>query len=229
MVRLNLRFMIVSNDITIGVGGIGFVGAHRTGKTTTAMTAAKQMGLKFIPVPTTEVAKKMKFKFGNPCLFTSMQFQMEVLNVAMECYDKADNQYFITDRTPIDMMAYAYANVNETTLRKNSEDLEIIESLYTAYESCCARALQGYFGSLFYVQPGIPIKKDDSKGHHSPSYIKHINRIVGGLLIPVRPPIRVHVFPENLLNLKDRVRFVTERVSSDLEMEHTTQDFQRLM
>ena len=220
---------MVDQPNSIGAGGIGLVGAHRTGKTTTAMVAAKQLGLKFVPIETSGVAKAMNHSFNDPCIIKQMGFQMRVLEHAMEEYDKAKTEFFITDRTPIDMLAYAYVNLNESNIKNSEVGSEMIDEMYSQYAKCCYDTLNCYFGNLFYVQPGIPIKPEEGKGHPSAAYMDHLSAIMGGLLIPVMPPIIVHAWPREVTGLVQRVSMIKQRLEMSLQLQHTTQEFQRLM
>ena len=91
---------------------IGLCGSHRTGKTTLAKEVSCKTGLKFIQTSTSEVFAQNGLDPSEPMDFsTRIWIQNKVVSAAEEVW-KGAGERFITDRTPIDMMAYTLADID---------------------------------------------------------------------------------------------------------------------
>jgi predicted ATPase len=156
---------------------IGLAGAHRTGKTSLARESARALGLSFVETSVSSVFETLGVDPGQPMDFqTRLMVQSVVLKTCIEQWGDQKGS-FITDRTPIDMLAYTMADIQGDTLDSASE------AIMAHYTRSCIKAANDYFGLIVLVQPGIPLKAESGKAALSAGYIEHLNVIMAGLLI----------------------------------------------
>ncbi len=157
---------------------IGISGAHRTGKTTLAKRFAEETGVHFLKTSASATFERLGFspKLDYP-FETRMQIQSEILSDMMADYAKAPKM-FITDRTPIDLMAYTLADVGRETIQ--SEDTGFI---LRNYLETCVEVTAKYFHGIVIIQPGIPIVEEKDKAPGNYGYLQHINNLVVGITL----------------------------------------------
>lgn len=155
---------------------IGLAGAHRTGKTSLARASARALKLPFVEVGPGAVFSGMGIDPAEPMdIQTRLLVQSVVLKEAMEKW-AGYKDGFLSDRTPIDMLAYTLADIQGTTLDA------VGEALLANYTTACIRATNHYFGLVMLIQPGIPIRHEKGKAAPSRGYMEHLNTIMAGLL-----------------------------------------------
>lgn len=155
---------------------IGLAGAHRTGKTTLAKAASEATGLPFVETSVSDVFRMVGLDPAEPMDFvTRMMVQNLILKVSMEKW-QGYKAGFLSDRTPIDMLAYTLADVRGDTLDGTSE------ALLARYTADCMKASAAHFESIILVQPGIPVVPAPGKASLSTGYIEHLNALMLGLL-----------------------------------------------
>src|SRR5215210_6620606 len=102
---------------------LGLCGSHRTGKSTLAKVIAQRTGKPYVKTITSSVFQEHGIDPALPMDFeTRLRVQQQVLIAAGEVWQSED-QSFITDRTPIDMMAYTLADIQGST-EVNLSELE---------------------------------------------------------------------------------------------------------
>lgn len=185
--------------------GIGFCGAHRTGKTTLAQQLSSQLGLKFVATSTSAVFARHGL---NPAAGldsrTRLWIQGKILENAQQSWALAPAEGFVTDRTPIDFIAYTLADVQGHT--------EIRFTALERYLEQCFEALDKYFQQLFVVQPGIPLIEEEGKAALNPAYIEHLNSLALGLVYDPRQRCPRAVLPRRILELNSRVDWVRRQL-----------------
>ena len=179
---------------------IGLAGSHRTGKSTLARLVAKRSGIPFIKTTTTEVFTQLglhpaaRFDFA-----TRLAVQRRILQAYEDAWHKA-REPFITDRTPIDLLAYTFADIQGNTV-VNDDELEL-------YVADCFAATNRFFKSLILVQPGIPLIFATGKAALNKAYIEHINMLITGFCRDARLNVPAIILPRTMTNLEARVQAV---------------------
>jgi hypothetical protein len=130
---------------------------------------------------------------------TRLRVQQQVLIAAEEVWQTED-QPFVTDRTPIDMMAYTLADIQGST------DVDISE--FERYMKRCFEVTNKYFDALIVLQPGIPLVHAEGKAALNRAYMEHLNAIVLGLCHDERLKCAVLCIKRDMTDLEDRVRTI---------------------
>lgn len=153
---------------------IGLTGAHRTGKSTLAQVISDQYQIPLLSSSASRVASEVGFDLARPHTFNErMNFQDKVLDAYLTDAKKLPVK-FVTDRTPIDMAAYALSDLPE-----HSHDDYV---RFLAYLGRCFEATQRLFTAVFWIRPGIPYVAEPGKPPSSLAYQFKIDALIGGLL-----------------------------------------------
>ena len=192
---------------------IGLCGAQRTGKSTLAKEFAEDSGVDYVPVNTSGVFEAMGFDpKADYDMATRMQIQWEILKAAQATYAKAP-RFFITDRTPLDMLAYTLADV-----QRGNVTGEVIDQV-VAYADKCFSMTNQYFTSIVVVQPGIPLVEEAGKAPANLAHMEHINTLILGLANDERCKTSKHYIARGTTDLQARVRAIY-RVMSSVSKRH---------
>lgn len=179
-------------------GGIGLCGSHRTGKTTLAGEIAAATGRVFVRTTTSDVFAANGLDPAEPMDFvTRLWIQDKVVECAEQIWQAAPPR-FISDRTPIDMMAYTLADIRGET----RVDFVALES----YMDRCFEATNRYFDELVVVQPAIPLVLEQGKAALNRAYMEHLNLLILGLCADERQRCRVKIIPRRVIDLAARAR-----------------------
>ncbi|MFP3983721.1 MAG: AAA family ATPase [Desulfurivibrionaceae bacterium] len=182
--------------------GIGLCGSHRTGKTTLAAKIAEKSKLPFIKTATSQVFARNGLDPAERLDFASrIRIQHEILREAEKDWDKAEHA-FVTDRTPIDMMAYTMVDIVGTSKVEFSE--------LQRYFDRCYSITNRFFSCLFFLEPGIPIIYEKGKAALNRSYIEHLNVLMKGFILDDRLERPVRMIPKEILALEERAAWVDE-------------------
>ena len=120
--------------------GIGLCGSHRTGKTTLAREIAEQTGREFIQTTTSEVFAENGINPSDPMDFsTRIWIQDKVVDAAVVIWSRASGP-FVTDRTPLDMIAYTMADIQGKT--------EVDFDAFERYLDHCFSVTDRFFSEL---------------------------------------------------------------------------------
>lgn len=156
--------------------GIGFVGAHRTGKSFLADKVSVSIGIPFVK---SDVSGVFKSNNLDPSKVydaeTTIFIQKKILEVHNEMWDNQIS-YFITDRTPMDMLGYMMCNMPQNLIN-DKVDTELQE-----YANMCFESTKKYFHVLIEVLPGIPVVEDMLKASTHKSHINHVSYVMNGAL-----------------------------------------------
>lgn len=176
---------------------VGLCGAHRTGKTTLAVELARLTGKQFVRTRVSEVFKECGLHPAQPMDFdTRLKVQYRILEACESDWQNADGA-FITDRTPVDLMAYTLGDVQGET--------QVNESEFDRYLESCFAAANRFFDTLVIIQPGIPLEQAEGKAALNKAYIEHINSLIIGLCHDERLRSRVISINRNLVELSARI------------------------
>jgi len=179
---------------------IGFCGAHRTGKTTLAMELAKLRGAQFVRTRVSEIFQECGLHPAQPMDFaTRLNVQFRIL-VACESDWRNASGNFITDRTPVDLMAYTLGDIQGET--------QVSEPEFNRYVERCFEAANRFFDTLIIIQPGIPLAEAEGKAALNKAYIEHINSLIIGLCHDQRLDCRVVQISRKVIDLSERINQV---------------------
>jgi hypothetical protein len=179
---------------------IGLTGSHRTGKSTLAKAFSEQMKVPFLQTSASETFKRLNFDpKADYSLSDRLYIQHHILDDCRAMYAAAGMDCFVTDRTPIDMMAYTLADVTRENVTPQLD--KEIEN----YMKDCFDVSNAYFPMLFVVQPGIPLVEEVGKAPANPAYVEHINSLIMGLVIDDRYLGSHFYLPRKTTGLQDRV------------------------
>lgn len=181
---------------------IGLTGAHRTGKTTLARTFALEIGIPFAETSSSAVIQSLGYSVQEELPFRErIEVQNAILDDAIEKWGRYRGQAFVTDRTPLDMLAYTMADIRRDTLDSGPGSLD---HQYILYRNRCLQSCMETFKLLAHIPPGITPAADLSKAQITIGYIEHIYLIISGLMTA---PMPVHKFRfgDACLDLNERV------------------------
>mgnify|MGYP003647445840 CR=1 FL=1 len=185
--------------------GVGLTGAHRTGKTTTAIAVAEGNGIPFLGSIGTDLAREMRIDFSKPIDFDTRLAYQEARIAMFDAAYKLQNSLFVADRTPLDLAAYLLADV-PTDL----SDQGVIERV-DAYVQRCFDMTNTYFRHITFFQPALPYVDEPGKPPNNSAYQEKIHILALGLTVDRRNYRRVDFLPFDMLNLGQRVNFVSTK------------------
>lgn len=179
---------------------IGLCGSHRVGKTTLAQAIAQQSDWFFVQTHTSQVFAQHGLSPSDLLDFkTRLWIQHQVLAAAVAEW-QAQPHAFVTDRTPIDFIAYTLADIQGHTV--------VDFTALAAYIDACLQAVREHFTGLIVMQPGIPLVFQAGKAALNQAYIEHLNSVILGLCHDERLQCPVQVMPRSLIDLAQRITFV---------------------
>lgn len=189
---------------------IGFAGAHRTGKTTTARAIARIATSPFVETQTTALAHKLGFDMNAADDFGArIDFQVAVLRMLTESYEAAGPK-FVSDRTPLDAAAYLLAEVQAKTGNAVTQDLVL------QYVDQAVALTKRFFDVVILVPPAIAVEPVDGKPLVNAAFQEHHHLIVRGLAWGSRlEGVRVGEIQRENTNRIDRISAVCNFVWGD--------------
>jgi hypothetical protein len=184
-------------------GNLGLCGAHRTGKTTLAIALADRLNIPFVRTTTSQVFAHLGLDPAEPMDFKTRLFvQNHVLDAAEQIWQNSVTP-FISDRTPIDMIAYTLGDIQGKT--------EVDFDLLNQYIDRCFASTNQFFQNLAIIQPGIPLVYEEGKAALNAAYIEHINVLVIGLCSDLRLSANVFCNAREAINLEIRILNIWDR------------------
>lgn len=190
---------------------LGLVGAHRTGKSTLAREFAKEKDIPFLATTASAVFKSMGLDPAQQYPFdVRLEVQERILATFCDQYRSMSGRFFITDRTPIDMIAYTLAEVGPTTLTPE------LEKRLEKYVHACYKATNDFFSLLVIVQPGIEVVEEEGKASLSPMYIEHVAHLVMGVTASESIKTQHFFIPRHVTAIEDRVKCVSSALNRTL-------------
>ena len=188
---------------------IGLTGAHRTGKTTLATSYCNEesaFGRHFLPSKASQIFRKMKLDPKQKMSFDiRMDLQERILRAHTKDYEQATSMeaVYITDRTPLDFLAYTIADMNSAEITNAQNDR------LTEYFKKCIEVTTRHFDLLVLLQPSIALKDEDGKASALSMPVHNIDMLIRSLLYHQLPSVGAHVktyaLPENLQGEKARL------------------------
>jgi hypothetical protein len=186
-------------------GNLGLCGAHRTGKTTLAIALASHLNLPFVRTTTSQVFAELGLDPAEPMDFKTRLFvQNHVLDAAEQVWQNSVSP-FVSDRTPIDMIAYTLGDIQGRT--------EVDFDLLSQYIHRCFVSTNKFFQNLAIVQPGITLVYEEGKAALNAAYIEHINILVIGLCNDSRLKAQVFCNRREAIALDVRMSNILQRLA----------------
>lgn len=152
-----------------------------------------------------ELNPKLDYPFS-----TRIMVQRKILESADKVYCGA-REVFITDRTPLDMLAYTLADVT----RQNMDDK--LEKEIESYTNDCYEILNRHFSVVTLVQPGIPLIDETGKAPASPAHMEHISNLIFGLLVGSRFVGENYYIPRHVTDIEERMEALLTAVTNTEE------------
>lgn len=186
----------------------GLSGAHRSGKTTLARALSEQMQIPFFETSTSKLlAEKGINAVGDLPLLQRIEAQEYLIEKHWEL-TQALPRPFISDRTPLDMIAYT---LGEVTM--HNTDLQTAQRIQRYVERCLWVANHTYSGILV-LRPLPFYEKDDTKPPENPGYQTMIQMIVEGALEQLEYTNQITLYDsDHAERLKDAVEFIGETLT----------------
>lgn len=180
---------------------IGLCGSHRTGKTTLAQALAQRHDIDFVVTSVSAIFKQHTLQADAIMDFKArLWIQQRILETAEKLWQAAP-AHFVTDRTPLDFMAYTLCDIQGTTQVDFNE--------LTQYITRCFDVINRTFTHIVVVQPGIPLIYAEGKAALNQSYIEHLNTVILGLCRDERLRCPVTIIARNVLDIEQRIEVIT--------------------
>lgn len=141
----------------------GLTGAHRSGKTTLAKEIAEQKNLPLVLTSSSAIFSKMGLSPQDNLTFKQrLEVQKQILADAKEKWDQHDS--FVTDRTPLDFIAYTLADISSGAELSKQDDWALLD-----YKQDCFDALIDHFDLVLHV-PLLDGKVEEGEGKANASW-----------------------------------------------------------
>ncbi|QJT71074.1 AAA_28 domain-containing protein [Vibrio phage vB_VcorM_GR11A] len=184
----------------------GLLGAHCTGKTTLMQHLSELYDITMIPFSVSEVFKKHGIPTNEKLDFAN---RLNIQNTLLDAYEATleyylenhGSEHFIIDRTPLDFLAYTYADIVA------GEELSDEEShSFSNYVKSCYALTEKYFTHITLIQPGVPLEDREGRGFMGIHYIDKINLMMIGSLTMLHPSaeVDVKVMPRDCIDFEER-------------------------
>lgn len=181
---------------------IGLLGPHGSGKTTLARAYGEYARIPIVETQTSRLWADMGLdpKVEHP-FPVRLHFQERVLVALVDAYCSA-GVAFISDRTPLDALAYTMADVHNDNVQ-GREWLRLKN-----YTDACFRVTNQHFTNLVLVQPGIPLRDKVGSVAVNEAYIEKLNMLMLGFLADPRLQTSHYYIPKPVLALDRRIACV---------------------
>lgn len=135
-----------------------------------------------------------------------MDIQEAILKNMAKQYDDMGVRVFVSDRTPIDMLAYTLSEINRESLSE-AQEIRLAKYVSDCYDAC-----NKYFKLVMIIQPGIKLVADPTKAPIGAGYIEHMTHLVMGLTVNERITAAHAYIPTRIIDLDERVQCVNNTV-----------------
>ena len=180
---------------------IGLAGTHRSGKSTLARDVATRTGVAYYDGSFGRLAKTLGFN----SVAAMTPYERVVMQFAvLERYEteiRAVAGHVITDRTPLDMLAYMLAEIGMHAGLDEGSAHAIVR-----YRTRCIALTRDLFTDVFLMQPLPVYEVADGKPSGDPAYQMHIQTLIEGAAYAARGTIRI--LPIDTFDPEERIRAV---------------------
>jgi predicted ATPase len=186
---------------------IGLVGAQGVGKTTLAQAYAAKFGGTYLDASVTKIIRAAGYDpsaAGAYDFSTRLDLQAIVLSGCERIYASAPvGMTVITDRTPLDMLAYTLAEAIGNRVEDKDQDR------LARYIADCFEVSNRYFSTILLLQPGIPLQEGrDGKAVANRAFVEHLNSLMLGLTVDPRLKTAHFYIPRSYLTVEERIAAV---------------------
>lgn len=201
---------------------IGLCGAQGTGKTTLAKAYSEAFGIPYIDAKVGDFLRDIGVDLSrnDMPIVERMKAQLMVAGHIASITEAPglSKTGFITDRTPIDVMAYTHDIA--APHYKNDEVME----LYAQTKMVCTETTVENFNLSLMIRPGVPLTEDDhqrqQRGSLDPFYVNHMDILMSSFILsfsklPNRGMLSRFAF------MKDEVIDLDLRIESLVEVVNT--------
>jgi nicotinamide riboside kinase len=165
---------------------LGLAGTHRSGKSTLARDVAERAGIGYYDGSFGRLAKTLGYESVSKMdIAERLAMQHRVLDL-YEREIRQDAGGRITDRTPLDMIAYLMAEVGMHAGLDEAASRAVV-----AYRDRCIALTRELFDAVFLLQPLPVYVVADGKPSGDPAYQQHIQMLIEGAIHAARGSIRV--------------------------------------
>lgn len=180
---------------------IGVSGGHRVGKTSLCKRLADELGIEFVQGSATPIFQKFGRMPADALPFAErLEIQFELLNDYERRLSGKSN--FITDRNPIDYIAYTLAELNNAVA---TEQVKLGELRLSEYISKCYEVSNTCLDMGLLVQPGIPLMNDDTKGVCSLMMIEKLNLLMASSVCDYRSMVPFFIIDREVIDMGGRI------------------------
>lgn len=160
---------------------LGLAGSHRSGKTTLARAVAARGGIAFYDGSFGRLARTLGYEsVARMSIVERLTMQSRVLD-QYEREIQIDAADRITDRTPLDMLAYLMAEVGMHAGLEDAASRAIV-----AYRDRCIALTRDLFDDVFLLQSLPVYVVADGKPSDDPAYQAHIQALIEGAIFAAR-------------------------------------------
>lgn len=186
--------------------GVGLCGSHRTGKTTLAQALSTKLNIPFAKTDTSGVFKKHGL---DPAVCMPFSQRLHIQHLILDDAIKIWGAYksaFITDRTPLDMLAYTLCDITGST----EADFTMLEE----YARLCFEAVNRFFGLVVVIQPAIAMRYEEGKAALNRAYLEHLNAVIMGLCLDERQKANFKILPKAITDFDERINTLCQWLQS---------------
>lgn len=160
---------------------LGLAGSHRSGKTTLARAVAARGGIAFYDGSFGRLARTLGYEsVARMSIVERLTMQSRVLDL-YEREIQLDAADRITDRTPLDMLAYLMAEVGMHAGLEDAASRAVV-----AYRDRCIALTRDLFDDVFLLQALPVYVVADGKPSDDPAYQAHIQALIEGAIFASR-------------------------------------------
>lgn len=203
---------------------IGLCGAHRTGKSTLGKAVAKDLNVGLMEHNEAgKILASMNLSLDHVwSLEDRFEFQTRLLDAFEKSLQEVseDGHTFVTDRTPLDIAAYLFCEVQKAGGVMTALDTKFQDFLKRAYA-----ITNKYYSMVVHVPVAIPYVVEKGKPLPIISYQKQHGFITTGMLMADEITIGAYFMSDKVLSISDRLQFIRECYNmslAEIKSNHTS-------